>query len=533
MHCTARKPYIDNIRLSTVLLVMIYHVCYMFNGVGVLGGIPNAQNLPFFDALAYVVYPWFVVLLFVISGISARYSLQKRTVWQFLKERTVKLLVPSTLGLFVIHWVTGYLNLKMGGALEYIPTALVYPISVLSGIGPLWFIQMLFVFSCILALLKKADKNDRVWNTCKKANLPIILSLFFVIYGAAQILNMPVVTTYRFGIYFAAFLIGYYVFSHDEVQDKIESACIPMLCFAIIGAVFYTIHYFGSDYASTECLKSVVTNLYLWIAVLAVIGCAKKYCDRETAFTRYMTKSSFGFYILHYPVLIVICYFLQYRFKLPAICNYLIALTLEFLITFALYEVLKRVPIVRYLILGIKKINRNLEGNNAMPIIGKKIIVLGCPGSGKSTFSKQLHFITGLPLIHLDNIWWKPDKSHISREKFDHKLDRIFKKSAWIMDGDFSRTYEVRFQACDTLIFLDYDIDECMNGITERVGKKRSDIPWVAQELDPALVELVRCYPEENRPVIYSLIEKYSDKYQFIFHSRAEANEWLNNSLDK
>ena len=178
MRCTARKPYIDNIRSSTVLLVMIYHVCYMFNGVGVLGGIPNAQSIPAFDALAYVVYPWFMVLLFVISGISARYSLQKRTVKQFLKERAVKLLVPSTLGLFVIHWITGYLNLKMGGALLYIPTALVYPISVLSGIGPLWFIQMLFVFSCILALLKKIDKNDRVWKTCEKANLLIILSLY-------------------------------------------------------------------------------------------------------------------------------------------------------------------------------------------------------------------------------------------------------------------------------------------------------------------------------------------------------------------
>ena len=362
MVCTARKPYIDNIRMYTVLLVLIYHVCYMFNGVGVLGGIPNAQSIPFFDALAYVVYPWFMVLLFVISGISARYSLQKRTIKQFLKERTVKLLVPSTLGLFVIHWITGYLNLKIGGALEYIPTALVYPISVLSGTGPLWFIQMLFVFSCVLALFKKTDKNDRVWEACKKANLPIILSLFFVIYGAAQILNIPVVTTYRFGIYFAAFLIGYFIFSHDEVQNKIESVCIPMLCFAIIGAVFYTIHYFGSNYASPESLKSAVTNLYLWIAVLAVIGCAKKYCDRETAFTGYMAKSSFGFYILHYLVLIVTCYFLHYRFKLPAICNYLIALTAEFLITFALYEVLKRVPIARFLVLGIKKDKLKFDG---------------------------------------------------------------------------------------------------------------------------------------------------------------------------
>lgn len=172
----------------------------------------------------------------------------------------------------------------MGGGFPYIPPALVYPISTVSGTGPLWFIQMLFVFSCILALLKKIDKNDRVRKVCKKANLPIILSLFVVIFGAAQILNMPVLTTYRFGIYFVAFLIGYYVFSHEEVQEKIESVCIPMLCLAVIGAVCYTVYYFGSDYTSPECLQSIITNLHLWVVVLAVIGCAKKILRRRNGF---------------------------------------------------------------------------------------------------------------------------------------------------------------------------------------------------------------------------------------------------------
>ena len=59
--------------------------------------------------------------------------------------------------------------------------------------------------------------------------------------------------------------------------------------------------------------------------------------------------------------------------------------------------------------------------------IGNKIIVLGCSGSGKSTFSRKLHEKTNLPLIHLDNIWWKPDRTHISRDEFDHKLEEILK----------------------------------------------------------------------------------------------------------
>ncbi len=351
-----RKIYLDNIRWATVLLVLIYHVCYMFNGIGVPGGIPDAANIPACDVAAYIVYPWFMVLLFVVSGMSARYSLQKRTTKQFLKERAVKLFVPSTLGLFVIHWITGYLNIKMGGGLAYIPTALLYPVSTVSGIGPLWFIQMLFLFSCALVLLRKTDKKDRIWTLCGKVNLPIVFLLFVVIFGASHILNMPVLTMYRFGIYFTAFLIGYYVFSHDEVQEKIESVCIPMLCLAITGAVFYTFCYYGSDYTSPACLQSVITNLYLWIVVLAVIGCAKKYGNHETAFTQYMTKSSFGIYILHYPVLIVTCYFLHYYFDFAAIYNYAIALAVELIMTFALYETVRRIPGMRFLILGISNL---------------------------------------------------------------------------------------------------------------------------------------------------------------------------------
>lgn len=352
--CKLRKNYLDNLRWATVLLVLIYHVCYIFNGVGVLGGIPDAKNVPAFDALAYIVYPWFMVLLFVIAGMSARYSLSERTGRQFLKERAIRLLVPSTLGLFVIHWITGYLNIKMGGGLAYIPKALVYPISVISGIGPLWFIQMLFLFSCILILLRKADKKDVLWTLCGKVNLPVLLLLFVPIFFAAQILNAPVLTMYRFGIYFTAFLIGYYIFSHDAVQNTLEKICIPMLCLSVTGAVLYTLHYFGSNYTAPECLQSPGTNLYLWITVLAVVGCFKKFFDRKTALTGYMTKAGFGIYILHYPVLITACYLLHFCFELPAVCNYIIALIAELIITFLLYEGIRRIPILRFLVLGIK-----------------------------------------------------------------------------------------------------------------------------------------------------------------------------------
>lgn len=89
----------------------------------------------------------------------------------------------------------------------------------------------------------------------------------------------------------------------------------------------------------------------------------------------------------------------------------------------------------------------------------------------------------------------------------------------------------MRFKACDTVVFLDFSYEKCIQGITERIGKKRTDIPWVEQELDPELVRLVQHYAEENRPMIYSLMEKYPDRHKFIFHSRTEADKWLSQYL--
>ena len=83
------------------------------------------------------------------------------------------------------------------------------------------------------------------------------------------------------------------------------------------------------------------------------------------------------------------------------------------------------------------------------PSIGNRIIVLGCPGSGKSTFARALAARTELPLIHLDSVWWRADGSHISRDEFDRALSELLAGEKWIMDGDYSRTYEVRLRAAD------------------------------------------------------------------------------------
>lgn len=159
--------------------------------------------------------------------------------------------------------------------------------------------------------------------------------------------------------------------------------------------------------------------------------------------------------------------------------------------------------------------------------IGRKILIIGCPGSGKSTFAKRLHGQSGIPLFHLDNVWWKPDKTHITRAEFDDRLDALLRQPEWIVDGNYSRTLEKRVLACDTVIFLDYPEDVCMEGIAERIGKARTDCPFTETEPDPELTETVRNYRTDCRPEVLSLMERYPDRCWLVLENRPQADSWL------
>jgi len=138
----------------------------------------------------------------------------------------------------------------------------------------------------------------------------------------------------------------------------------------------------------------------------------------------------------------------------------------------------------------------------------KKVIIIGCPGAGKSYFAKKLHSMTGIPLYHLDMIWHKPDKTHISRAEFDETLKKIFREDTWIMDGDFSRTMEMRMKACDTIILFDMPYEICMQGIKEREGTKRDDMPWEIAETDIMFLNEVKNYIPRTASNSLSIIRK-------------------------
>ena len=158
----------------------------------------------------------------------------------------------------------------------------------------------------------------------------------------------------------------------------------------------------------------------------------------------------------------------------------------------------------------------------------KRIIVIGPSGAGKSYFSKQLAITTKLPLYHLDNIFWKEDRTHISREEFDKKLLEILKKDKWIIDGDYSRTYELRMEYADTIYFLDFPLEVALAGAKSRIGKPRDDIPWKEDVFDPEFKQWIIDWYKDTLPIVRKLLEQYKDtKNVIVFKAREEVDSYI------
>ena len=350
-----RKPFLDNLRHSIVLLVIVYHVFYLFNSVGVITNVV-IPGIPALDVLLYVLYPWFMVALFLISGICARYSLQKQTDRDFLKSKVRRQLIPSVAIIFFIGWTSGWVTAQytdmFGTASDLIPGFAKYLIWCLSGIGVLWFLHQLLLADLVLVLIRKIDKKDRLWQLGGRANILTLCLLVFALWGSAQILNTPVIEIYRNGIYIFAFLLGYYVFSHDHIQELLAKWAPLLLGAGGVLAILYTAVYWGKNYSNMDNLKSFLTNAYAWFATLAVLGGGKRWLDRETKFTRYMADRSFGFYVLHYPLLAMGAFVMDKLLHLPVWSMYLLLPVGMAAVLPPLVALIKRIPVLRTLLLG-------------------------------------------------------------------------------------------------------------------------------------------------------------------------------------
>ena len=156
----------------------------------------------------------------------------------------------------------------------------------------------------------------------------------------------------------------------------------------------------------------------------------------------------------------------------------------------------------------------------------QRIMIVGCSGSGKSTLARKLAEATGLPLVHLDRLWWREGWQHISREEFDVLLRAEVEKDQWIIDGNFDRTMDIRLEKCDAVIFFDLPRMVCIMSVIKRVissyGRTRPDMgSGCPERFDLSFLKFVWNFNRDKRGKCLSRIAA-SGKTLYHIRSRKE-----------
>lgn len=158
----------------------------------------------------------------------------------------------------------------------------------------------------------------------------------------------------------------------------------------------------------------------------------------------------------------------------------------------------------------------------------KRILVIGCPGAGKTYFSKRLKEIMGLPVVHMDNLYWNEDKTSISFDELNKKLLPYLQNEEWIVDGNYHDTLKLRLEYATDVFFLKMPREQCIEGILERIDQPRDDIPWVETKKDAVeLIEWTIDYEERTKADEEALLKEYPNVKVHIIKNRDDADKYL------
>ena len=349
-----RKYYLDNLRWLAILLLFPFHAAQIWNE-GENGGfyIWSQKNTVLF-LFATAVYPWYMTLLFVIAGISCKYSLEKRSIRQFLTERTKKILVPFLFGLFTLVPVMTYIaeiffNGYTGSyARQWVMffTKETDLIGYRGGFTPahLWFLLYLLIISFWALFLILQQKKH--FPNFKADGLSYFSIVFMALpeWACLSILN---ISGKSIGQFMALFLYGYYIFTEESNLNKIKRLRFISLALCILS---------GSLYIYLYCIKrfenlwwiDLLYIFYGWMGILTLLGIGQAKLDFHNRISDYLSRASFPVYILHMPILVVTGF---YVLKLPVSVagQFLLIVGMSVIITFFTYEIIKKIPFLRAL----------------------------------------------------------------------------------------------------------------------------------------------------------------------------------------
>jgi adenylate kinase family enzyme len=161
----------------------------------------------------------------------------------------------------------------------------------------------------------------------------------------------------------------------------------------------------------------------------------------------------------------------------------------------------------------------------------KRVLVLGCPGAGKSTLSKELAADTGLPLVHLDQIFWRPGWVEPAKEEWRLQIAAALAKPEWILDGNFGSTLLQRLEAADTAILLDLPRMVCLLRVLKRIsvslGRQRPDMAEGCPErFDLKFLLYVWNFGKNHRSKLLEQFEAFAGE-KILLRSPAEVRQFL------
>lgn len=336
-----------------ILLLFPVHTFMIWNDFGTKFYVWNGEN-KLLSTLIVLVNPWFMSLLFVIAGICARYSLEKRSAKEFVYERISKLLIPFVSGMiFLVPIQTLYARKFFygyeGGILanyKYFFTHLTDFSGYDGGFTPghLWFILFLFLISLFSLIFHKHLPYDKVKDKLCKMNMGLIIGLFIPIWLLYYVGNLG---GFSIGKGLALYLAGYYVLSNESIIEKLEKnikwiACIYCISEIVLVIVYYRYSYYGD----------LAVNFIGWSGILFWLILGKRYMNKETKVTGYFKRASFPIYILHQSILVALGYYVVSVGNGVPLQAIIIMLG-SFALTVLCYQVIKYIPYLRSLI-GIK-----------------------------------------------------------------------------------------------------------------------------------------------------------------------------------
>ena len=345
-----RKHYIDNLRNLTILLLFPVHTFMIWNDFGSHFYIWQGEN-KILSTLIVLVNPWFMPLLFVLAGMSARYALEKRTNKEFVLQRINKLLIPFVGGMiFIVPFQTLYARKFFNNYGGSISDNLIYfftHITDFSGYdgaftpGHLWFILFLFLISLIALIIFRLAPYEKVAVCVGKIPVFGAVLIFIPIWIMYYLGNFG---GFSIGKNLALYLAGYYVLSNELIIEKLEKNIKWLSGLCMIGTIVsVTIYYKYAYYGD------LWVNFIGWISILCLLILGKRFLNVKTGFTEYFNKASYPIYILHQSILVVLAYYVVRMNDILLVQVFCICIG-SFLLTLLAYHLIRWIPVVRKIV---------------------------------------------------------------------------------------------------------------------------------------------------------------------------------------